>query len=128
MKRRPYGSTKLLALILLATAGVALSVPSAADPLVLSLLPMPFLLGSFIGTSIGVLPLAVGMGLFARRSWSRKMAVYYGIVLIADGAVHLMLWFWTGGLIGPPYGFLGVGRVAEGLYLMSLTLSALKEW
>lgn len=128
MKRRPYGSTKLLALILLATAGVALSVPSAADPLVLSLLPMPFLIGSFVGTSIGVLPLAVGLGLFARRKWSRKLAVYYGIVLIGDGVAHLLLWFWTGGLIGPPYGFLALARVAEGLYLMSLTVSALKEW
>ena len=47
---------------------------------------------------------------------------------MADGALHLLLWFWTGGLIGPPYGFLAVSRIAEGLYLLSLTMSALKEW
>jgi hypothetical protein len=126
--KRPFRSTKLLSLILLATAGVALSVPSASDPLVLSLLPMPFLLGSLMGSSVAVLPLGVGLGLFARRPWSRKLSIYYGFGLMADGALHLLLWFWTGGLIGPPYGFLAIGRVLEGLYLLSLAMSALKEW
>jgi hypothetical protein len=126
--KHSYRSTKLLSLILLATAGITLSATAARDPLVLALLPLPFLLASFVGNSIGVLPLAVGLGLFARRPWSRKLSIYYALGLMADGALHLGLWFWTGGLIGPPYGFLGVGRVLEGLYLLSLAMSALKEW
>jgi hypothetical protein len=128
MKNSPFRSTKLLSLILLGTAGVALTYSGAQDPLVLCLLPIPFMLASVIGPTAGVLPLAVGLGLFARRSWSRKLSVYYGLLLMADGALHLVLWFWTGGLIGPPYGFLGVARVLEGVYLLYLAMAALKEW
>jgi hypothetical protein len=127
MKGR-YRSTKLLSLILLGTAGVVLSVPEAVDPFVLGLLPLPCLLASLLGTATGLLPLAVGLGLFARRPWSRRLAVYYPMALIADGVLHAVLWFWTGGLIGPPFGFLGVGRALEGLYLLSLATRALREW
>ncbi len=128
MIKGPHRTSKRLALILLAVSGTILWYPAASTPFVLSLLPLPFLVASVVGSYTALLPLLVGLGLLSKKSWGTKLSTIYCLALMADGIVHFLLWFWTGGLIGPPYGSLAAIRVLEAAYLGSLSVKAGKEW